>query len=825
MNFRSIGIHFLATTFAECTPVVMSGFNRAGRGRGGGRTKMGASSTVLWPTDLCALCSPLCNWIVLCEPVIKPPFKSGGNPQMQDEAWAILSTAIKTIFDKQQSKLSFEVLYRNAYNLVLWKHGEFLHSNIRNTILCHLQVQAELIAGQNADEFMPALQRQWKDFKLAIQLIRDVCMYLDRSWVAKQVGGTVKEVFEMGLELFQDNIVRDQRICGRMLSTMLEYIRKERGGAIVPRDIAKTVVDMMCDISLTLYQQDFEAAFLRSSEVYYEAFSQNLFASESTTGYLIQVESRLREECDRVEHYLHESSMEKIVRVVQRCTIVSRMVELFQREDGLVHLMLNDRFDDLHRAYRLVKPEAVRGGINLLCQTFSGQVIQHGTAVVKDATTKADPIAHIDNLLHFKRKYNRIVTEAFQSDSMFQNSMDAGLVKVLNIDNSTTKLLVEYVDALLKKGGVPNPPEDDAVESLLMDVITFYTYIKDKDIFNQYYKRALATRLLNERSKSEALEYFFVTKIKVQCGASHTRQVEVMLQDVTVSRHLRDRFEKYRQASAIALPSVNVRILSEMVWPSYKKEQIDVIPSELVHTLESVSAFYEKFKSATSSGNSTTNVKHSVTRLTWLHAFGRAELQPRYGRFCKTRPLKMECNIFQASILLLFNGRNELSLEEIGRSLGVELNFLKKQIMSLCLGKHKALRKSNEKNRTVALGETFRPNDKLSAEIVDRRTKKARARISFPVPKLTQNEKDEEKVVLNIEVQEERKHAIEASIVRTMKTAKKMKLQQLVADVVTQLNYLFKVDPKYVRRRINDLTDREFIARDENDASCLSYIA
>lgn len=40
---------------------------------------------------------------------------------LQKEAWGTLSSAIQTIFAKEQSKLSYEVLYRNAYNLVLWK--------------------------------------------------------------------------------------------------------------------------------------------------------------------------------------------------------------------------------------------------------------------------------------------------------------------------------------------------------------------------------------------------------------------------------------------------------------------------------------------------------------------------------------------------------------------------------------------------------------------------------------------------------------------------------------------------------------------------------
>ncbi|CAM9903661.1 unnamed protein product, partial [Heterosigma akashiwo] len=40
------------------------------------------------------------------------------------QIWSALSGAIDEIHNKNASALSFEELYRNAYNLVLHKHGE-----------------------------------------------------------------------------------------------------------------------------------------------------------------------------------------------------------------------------------------------------------------------------------------------------------------------------------------------------------------------------------------------------------------------------------------------------------------------------------------------------------------------------------------------------------------------------------------------------------------------------------------------------------------------------------------------------------------------------
>ena len=55
---------------------------------------------------------------------------------------------------------------------------------------------------------------------------------------------------------------------------------------------------------------------------------------------------------------------------------------------------------------------------------------------------------------------------------------------------------MDYVDALLRKGGLPQPPEESAVEGCLEQVLTLYVHLKDKDVFNQYYKRAVSSRML-----------------------------------------------------------------------------------------------------------------------------------------------------------------------------------------------------------------------------------------------------------------------------------------------------------------------------------------
>ena len=71
------------------------------------------------------------------------PFKH--NQQMDEDyanrTWQTLHDAIREIHRQNASGLSFEELYRNAYNMVLHKFGDKLYQGLVDTITKHLQVQ------------------------------------------------------------------------------------------------------------------------------------------------------------------------------------------------------------------------------------------------------------------------------------------------------------------------------------------------------------------------------------------------------------------------------------------------------------------------------------------------------------------------------------------------------------------------------------------------------------------------------------------------------------------------------------------------------------
>merc|ERR1712118_78208 len=96
-----------------------------------------------------------------------------------------------------------------------------------------------------------------------------------------------------------------------------------------------------------------------------------------------------------------------------------------------------------------------------------------------------------------------------------------------------------------------------------------------------------------------------------------------------------------------------------------------------------------------------------------------------------------------------------------------------------------------------------------------------RIKVPMIAAKITQEEKDSTRAT----VDEDRKHAIEAAIVRIMKTRKTLEHQKLILEASTQLMRHFKPDPKQINKRIEDLIAREYLERDASNPNLYKYLA
>jgi cullin 3 len=125
--------------------------------------------------------------------------------------------------------LSFEELYRNAYNLVLYKHGDILYDGVKASVQSHLNAKATLVTATPNSRLLEAVSLCWSEHKVTMIMVRDILMYMDRTYVQRK---KKKPVYELGLQIFREIIWENEAVKPRLTSILLENVEKERNGQV-----------------------------------------------------------------------------------------------------------------------------------------------------------------------------------------------------------------------------------------------------------------------------------------------------------------------------------------------------------------------------------------------------------------------------------------------------------------------------------------------------------------------------------------------------------------------------------------------------------------
>ncbi|KAF5941485.1 hypothetical protein HYC85_019127 [Camellia sinensis] len=336
-------------------------------------------------------------------------------------------------------------------------------------------------------------------------------------------------------------------------------------------------------------------------------------------------------------------------------------------------------------------------------------------------------------------------------------------------------------------------------------VVKLLAYISDKDLFAEFYQKKLARRLLFDKSANDEHERSILTKLKQQCGGQFTSKMEGMVTDLTLARENQTNFEEYLKTNPNASPGIDltVTVLTTGFWPSYKSFDLN-LPAEMVKCVEVFREFYQ--------------TKTKYRKLTWIYSLCTCNIN---GKF-EPKTMELIVTTYQASVLLLFNASDRLSYQEIMTQLNLTHDDVVRLLHSLSCAKYKILNKEPN-NKTISPTDHFEFNSKFTDKM--RRIKvltlffvlTSICHISLP-------HVDEKKKVIE-DVNKDRQYAIDASIVRIMKSRKVLGHQQLVMECVEQLGRMFKPDFKAIKKRIEDLITRDYLERDKDNPNLFRYLA
>jgi len=681
--------------------------------------------------------------------------------------------------------------FRNAYNMVLHKFGEKLYTGLVTTMTSHLKEISQSIESAQGEIFLDELNRKWADHNKALQMIRDILMYMDRTFVPSN---HKTSVHELGLNLWRDVVIHSIKTQARLLDTLLELVLRERNGEVINRGLMRNIIKMLMDLGLPVYQLDFEKHFLDVSSNFYGCESQKFIETCDCGDYLKKAERRLNEELERVSHYLDPRSESKITNVVEKEMIESHMHTLVHMENsGLVSMLVDDKYEDLQRMYNLFR--RVPAGLTIVKEVMTSFIRDTGKQLIMDPERLRDPVDFVQRLLDLKDKYDKVITMSFNNDKTFQNALNSSFEYFINLNARSPEFISLFVDDKLRRG-LKGVGEED-VEIVLDKVMMLFRYLQEKDVFEKYYKQHLAKRLLSGKTISDDAERSLIVKLKTECGYQFTSKLEGMFTDMKTSHDTMQGFYTGQGTELGDGPTLSVQVLTTGSWPTQPSPPCN-LPSEILGVCDRFRTYYLG--------------THNGRRLSWQTNMGTADLKATFG---KGQKHELNVSTYQMCVLMLFNNVEQLTCKEIEQATAIPMSDLRRCLQSLACVKGKNVLRKEPMSKDIAEDDTFFFNDKFTSKFF-------KVKIGTVV---AQRESEPENLETRQRVEEDRKPQIEAAIVRIMKSRRTLDHNNIVAEVTKQLQSRFLPNPVVIKKRIESLIEREFLERDKVDRKLYRYLA
>lgn len=633
-----------------------------------------SAKAVATKSHLAANCKPSARKLVIKN------FQTPSLPENFFEViWRKLEEAVLAIQHSQPISTSLEELYNAVENLCSQNNVNKMYKNLQS--ICEAHVRSNVAQFHETDfdfqHFLKKLDECWQSHCRHMIMIRSIFLTLDRTYVLKNQ--SVPSIWDLGLEQFRNHIVVDPAVKDRTVNGLLALIERERNNETVDRGLLKSLLRMLSD--LQIYGEMFEGRFLKATDELYSLEGRRLMEEQEVPVYLAHVDKRLHEEQQRLLHYLDHSTQRFLIQTVEKQLISEHLATILQK--GLEPML--DKFDVKEIALLYGLLARVKEGLNELCRNFNAYIKKRGRVIV---TNPEKDKTMVQELLDFKDRMDVVVNECFQANEKFHNSLKEAFENFINIrPNKPAELIAKFVDSKLKAGNKKSTEEE--LEKLLDKIMVLFRFIHGKDVFEAFYKKDLAKRLLVDKSASIDAEKSMLCKLKQECGAGFTSKLEGMFKDMELSRELAAPFKQYlKNTQPSGSIEMSVSVLTKGYWPTYQQMNV-TLPAEMLHYRELFKKFYLS--------------KHNGRNLQWQPNLSSILLK---AQFPANMTREIGVSLFQAIVLLLFNDTDEHDLDHLRNQTGIEEVELRRTLQSLACGKMRVLNKV-PKGKDVCDGDRF----------------------------------------------------------------------------------------------------------------------
>lgn len=710
--------------------------------------------------------------------------------------------------------------------------AEFVGLDLYNHLKLFFQNYVENVYQKGRDlsgeDILNFYTTQWDSYRLSSKVVGGIFSYLNRHWIKRELdegNEDIYEIYVLAIVTWKEHLFVHMR--DNVTGAVLKLIERERNGEKISTKLISGVIQCCVELGvnengstasgpttssslthvdrlpkLRVYRDYFEKRFIADTENYFAKEAAEFIAANPVTEYMKKVEIRLKEEKERCDLYLHESTQDLLAKTLEK-VLITKQLELFQNEFG--NLLESNKDSDLERMYTLC--DRVENGLDELRLALEKHIARQGEAALDKIADVAinDPKQYVSTILEVHKRYHSLVTCSFKNEPGFVQALDKACTSFINRNSITRKanttskspeLLARYCDLLLKKSA--KNPEENELEELLSQIIVVFKYLEDKDVFQKFYTKMLAKRLVNELSASDEAESNMISKLKQMCGFEYTSKLQRMFTDTSLSKDITEKYKQHLATKNVNLGlDFSIMVLGSGAWP-FTQSPIFDIPVPLTKCMDSFNEFYQ--------------TQHTGRKLTWLLTQCRGELSA-YGF---QRKYTFTATTAQMAVLMLYNENTELTLQHICDSTKLRheivaqiIQALVKVELLLIVGSKIEIDANTPLTTALRLNLSF-SNKKLKVDL-----SKTMARTEIR----------QETVEVHKSVEDDRRLVVQAAIVRIMKMRKRMKHNHLITEVLAQLASRFKPKVPMIKKCIDILIEKEYLQRIESEKDLYEYLA
>uniref|UniRef100_A0A3B3SH55 Cullin-2 n=1 Tax=Paramormyrops kingsleyae TaxID=1676925 RepID=A0A3B3SH55_9TELE len=709
-----------------------------------------------------------------------------------DETWNKLLTTIKAVVMLDYvERATWNDRFSDIYALcVAYPEplGERLYTETKIFLENHVRQLYKKVL-ESEEQLLVLYHRYWEEYSKGADYMDCLYRYLNTQFIKKNklteadlqygYGGVdmnepLMEIGELALDMWRKLMIEPlQAVLIRML---LNEIKNDRCGEDPNQKVIHGVINSFVHVEqykkkfpLKFYQEIFEGPFLTKTGEYYKQEASNLLQESTCSQYMEKVLGRLKDEEVRCRKYLHPSSYAKVIHECQQRMVADHLQFLHGECQGIVR---QEKRDDMANMYTLLR--AVSNGLPHMIHELQIHIHDEGLRATSNLSQENMPTQFVESVLEVHSKFVQLINTVLNGDQHFMSALDKALTSVVNYREPKSickapELLAKYCDSLLKKSA--KGMTENEVEDKLSSFITVFKYIDDKDVFQKFYARMLAKRLIHGLSLSMDSEEAMINKLKQACGYEFTSKLHRMYTDMSVSADLNNKFNNFIKTQETA---------------------VDLGISFQIYVLQ-----FELFYSQHFSGR----------KLTWLHYLCTGEVKMNY----LSKPYVAMVTTYQMAILLAFNNGETVGYRELQDSTQMSEKELVKTIKSLMDVKmisHDSEKEDIETESTFSLNMAF----------TSKRTK-------FKITTSMQKDTPQEMEQTRSAVDEDRKMYLQAAIVRIMKARKVLRHNTLIQEVINQSKARFNPSISMIKKCIEVLIDKQYIERSQSSADEYSYVA